>query len=94
MYKELTRYALDKGCTITISEWEPEEDEADLYKSDDYDAIIEEIEAVDECQYFVLDGDQIVAVFAFTTCNDNYEESLIDYTVNDWTTAAEAAGVC
>jgi len=94
MYKQLVKYGLKQNCKFTVTEWEPEEDECDVFKSTSYNEIIENIEGVDECQLFVYDDTgEYLATFHVIPCN-GYEESISDYTITEWTNAAEAEGVC
>ena len=87
-YEHLVRFALAAGHNISVfdgEEWATD-------KSTDYQAIIEAIESVEEAELVINATADIrmawARVAAFGLADD---ETVIDYTVNDFTTAWEAA---
>jgi len=93
-YQHLVRYALTTAHSIAV--WDGEEWATDKWptdKSTDYKTIIDAIESVDEAEIVIRDratGSRTAwaRVSAFGLADD---ETVIDYTVNDFTTAWEVS---
>ncbi len=88
-YQHLVRYALATAQAVSV--WDGEGWATD--KSTDYQEIIEAIESVEEAELVIFDRETgsrtaWARVAAFGLADD---ETVIDYTVNDFTTAWEAA---
>lgn len=86
-YLNVIKFGLAKGMKFTVTEWDPDEENADLYMSSEYKKIKEEIEAVDECQLFVFnsDGEYQGNFFVIPDYSMEPEETVVDFTITDFT---------
>lgn len=87
-YKHLVRYALANGANVSVFDGEIWE----VNRSTDYQTIIDCIESVEEAQLEIRghEGNPLgwVRVSAFGLADD---ETVVDYTVNDFMNEWEAA---
>jgi hypothetical protein len=86
-YKALVRYALANDCTLSV--WDGEE--WSTKKSKDYQAIIQDIEGVDEAQIRIRDHDGGAVAWALIIPGLDPDETIADYSVNEWMQAWEMA---
>lgn len=86
-YKHLIRYALDSGANVSV--WDGEEWQEN--RSTDAAAIIAAIESVEEAELVIKNNERRMAwvrVAAYGLADD---ETVVDYTVNDFMNEWEAA---
>ena len=86
-YKALVRYALVNDCTLSV--WDGEE--WSTKKSKDYQAIIHDIEGVEEAQIRIRNQDGDIVAWALIIPGLDPDETIADCSVNEWMQAWEMA---
>ena len=86
-YKALVRYALANDCTLSV--WDGEEWSTE--KSKDYQAIIQDIEGVEEAQIRIRNQDGYVVAWALIIPGLDPDETIADCSVNEWMQSWEMA---
>jgi chlorite dismutase len=88
-YKHLIKYALAKGCTVSV--WDGEEWQ--VKRSTSFKAINDAVESVEEAALRIrsAEGDVLVNSVTVSAFGLEDEETIVDYTVCPFMDAYEAA---
>jgi len=87
-YIHMIKHALSQGSTISV--WDGEEWQ--VKRSKDRDAIIDAVKSVEEAKLRIRDQDGNIVAAALVSAYDLApDETVMDYSVGDWTDAWEQA---
>lgn len=80
-YRHLVKFALNKGCTISV--WDGEEWQ--VKRSTDFHEIIDAIESVEEAELVIRNKNCDITWARVSAYGLEDDETVVDYYVNDFT---------